>query len=129
MKKLFAILLLSTSATAGSLNLQLPSSQPNFATDRVKGPDIDCSNAIGSATQAEFGVTGVTDNENLSLDTGQPLKDIGVYARIVIPIGGPTERVDCNRLYELELRRRELEIRRLELEIEMLQDPGKMEFK
>ena len=47
--------------------------------------------------------------------------DVGIFARITIPLGQkPKERVDCNRLYELELRKKQLEVMRLEQELQQL---------
>ena len=47
-------------------------------------------------------------------------KDIGLYARIVIPLDAPRERVNCNTLYQLELERRRLEVMKLQQELENL---------
>ena len=47
-------------------------------------------------------------------------KDLGIYARIIIPLDGPEERINCNTLYQLELQRRRLEIEKLKAEINML---------
>ena len=47
-------------------------------------------------------------------------KDIGLYARIVIPLDAPRERVNCNMLYQLELERRRLEVMKLQQELENL---------
>jgi hypothetical protein len=35
----------------------------------------------------------------------------------VIPIGAPKERLNCNAMYQLELRKRTLEVERLEAEL------------
>ena len=49
--------------------------------------------------------------------------DIGVYARLTIPLGKRVKsRVDCNRLYELELRAKQLEVQRLEAELKQLRE-------
>ena len=55
----------------------------------------------------------------LGLDNPQT-KDLGLYARIIIPLDAPKERINCNTLYQLELQRRRLEIEKLRAEIEML---------
>ena len=47
-------------------------------------------------------------------------KDIGLYARLIIPLDAPSERINCNTLYQLELQRRRLEVERLKQEIEYL---------
>jgi hypothetical protein len=107
-------ILLSTPVFAqNSLNLALPSGSQNFQADKFKTGDLDCSNAIGSSTNMEFGVTGIINNDSLN-------KDVGVYARITIPLGKVAkERINCNKLYELELEKKRLELMKLEQEIEM----------
>jgi hypothetical protein len=45
------------------------------------------------------------------------MRDVGVYGKIVIPIGAPKERLNCNAMYQLELRKRTLEVERLEAEL------------
>ena len=121
------MLLLFASVAFGqssSLNLSLPSAPGNYQSDRFKAGDLDCSNAIGSATNLEFGVTGIigrgyTDPLDGYVDS--KVGDVGVFARIIIPLGQkPKARIDCNELYLLELRKKQLEVMRLEEEIRQL---------
>ena len=86
---------------------------------------MDCKNAIGSATNLEFGVTGIIGNGYTDPLEGfvdnRRVGDVGVFARIVIPLGQkPKARIDCSRLYELELRKKQLEVLRLEQELQQL---------
>lgn len=105
-------------ADNSSLNLALPSAPGSYQSDSFRTGELDCSNAIGSATRLEVGVTGLIANEDGFADAP---KDVGVYARIVIPLGArPKARVDCSELYELELRRKRLEIMQLERELEQM---------
>jgi hypothetical protein len=109
---------------SNSLNLSLPSAPGSYQSDRFKAGDLDCSNAIGSATNLELGVTGIigrgyTDPLDGYVDSR--VGDVGVFARIVIPLGQkPKSRIDCNELYQLELRKKQLEVMRLEQEIRQL---------
>ena len=74
--------------------------------------------AIGSATRFEFGVTGIIQSDGFN---NKRAGDIGVYSRIVMPLGKRTKsRIDCNRLYELELQKKELEVMKLQQEINKL---------
>ena len=50
------------------------------------------------------------------------VKDVGVYAKITIPIGGPKERINCNTLYQLELEKKRLEVQKLKAEIQNLRE-------
>jgi len=123
---MFIVMGTSAYADSSSLNLQLPGVSGNYQSDKFRAGDLDCSNAIGSATNLEFGVTGLIDkggydpvyNQDLNTDT-----DVGVYARITIPLGKRTKsRIDCNRLYELELRKKQLEVMKLEKELQQLRE-------
>jgi len=122
----FVFSLVSTSvyADTSSLNLALPNATMNYQSDKFRAGELDCSNAIGSATQMEFGVTGIIDNDNFgSFNNNSRAGDVGVYARIVIPLGKVARnRIDCNRLYELELRKKQLEVMKLEQEIQQLRE-------
>jgi hypothetical protein len=131
MKKLFLICVLWPTfvyAENSSLNLQLPNSGSTYGQDSIKSPDgMDCKNSIGGGTNLEFGVTGIIDNYESPFDQNDPsigssTKDVGVYARITIPLDAPKERINCNTLYQLELKRKRLEIMRLEAEIEKLRE-------
>jgi len=125
--KCLLLILLSTQvvATSTSLNLQLPGSTASHGTDSVKAGDIDCSNSIGGSTNFEFGLTGIVNNAIAPIigkkDPDNPqTKDLGIYARIIIPLDAPKERINCNTLYQLELQRRRLEVEKLRQEIELL---------
>ena len=118
-------------ADSSSLNLNLPSSPQSYASDRIRSGTLDCQNAIGSSTNVEFGVVGFIDNgyENPYGSTQQipsmpPVRtnDIGVYARINIPIGAPKERINCNTLYQLELEKKRMEVFKLKQEIANLRN-------
>ena len=117
----------SALADSSSLNIQLPSASMNYQSDKIRAGDIDCSNAIGGSTNVEFGVTGVIDNVGETDVLNSQTKDIGVYARIIIPLDGPRERINCNTLYQLELQKKRVEVQQLELELRrlrMLQSGG-----
>ena len=122
------IMLLITASVAfaqsSSLNLSLPTAPGSYQSDRFKAGDLDCSNAIGSATNLEFGVTGIIGRgytDPLSGYVDSRVGDVGVFARIIIPLGQkPKARIDCNELYLLELRKKQLEVMRLEQEIQQL---------
>ena len=134
MKRLLILLLLTTQTVAdsNSMSFSLPSISSVSGSDSIRAGDLDCKNAIGGSTNFEVGMTGVINNavvpiigkkDNLNPET----KDIGLYARIIIPLDGPKERINCNTLYQLELQRRRLEVERLKQEIEylkMIQNEG-----
>ena len=124
---LICVLIYASSSWANSLNLSLPGSPGSYQSDKFRAGDLDCSNAIGSATNLEFGVTGIIENGGYdsmnNYYNDNQTGDVGVYARITIPLGKRVKnRVDCNRLYELELRAKQLEVQKLEAELRQLRE-------
>lgn len=113
-------------ADSSSLNLAIPGLPQNYQQDKFRAGDLDCANAIGSATSMEVGVTGILqrgkyDNMNNTYNDSTRAGDVGVYARITIPLGAkPKARINCNELYELELQRKRLEVMKLERELQQL---------
>lgn len=112
----------SAIADSSSLNLALPSSPSTYGQDSIRSGNLDCKNAIGGATQLEFGVTGIINNGSVfgSNPDMDKTKDVGVYARITIPLDKPKERINCNSLYQLELRIKRLEVLKLQQELDTL---------
>lgn len=118
---------IASANTTGSLNLSLPGIPGSFQSDSFRSNGVDCSMAIGSSTNIEFGVIGLVnpDSQQITSATTNPMdsrKNVGVYGRIIIPIGAPKERLDCNQLYQLELRKKRMEIQKLEGEINNLRN-------
>lgn len=138
MKFIILVLVLWSSWTwsqSSSMNLNIPTSPSSYASDRVQSGTFTCQSAIGSATNVEFGVVGFINDQQQNNPYGLPgldtngnyinspmeqVKDVGVYARITIPIGGPKERINCNTLYELELQIKRMEVQKLTQEINNL---------
>ena len=112
-------------AESNSLSLALPGAPGSYQSDKFRAGELDCSHAIGSATNLELGVTGLVskgryDAMNNYFNDSR-VNDVGIYARITIPLGKRNKsRIDCNRLYELELRRKTLEVQKLEAELRQL---------
>jgi hypothetical protein len=111
-------------ADSSSLNLQLPNMGSSYGSDRVRSGDMECQGSIGGATNLELGVTGIVNNAVSPFESEDELnpqtKDIGLYARIIIPLDAPKERLNCNTLYQLELQRKRLELQKLTEEINQL---------
>ena len=127
MKKYFIIcfMLFPIQAWADNtgIGLSLPGAGGSYGSDSIRAGDIDCKNSIGGATNFEFGITGIIDNYSSQFgepDFGNSEKDVGIYARIVIPLDKPKERINCNSLYQLELRKKRLEVLKLQQELEAL---------
>ena len=118
----------SVVADSSSLSLALPNPPMNYQSDSFSSGSTRCSNAVGGGVNLEYGVTGVLSG----LDTNSRGKNIGVYARIVIPLDKPKSRINCDDLYQIELTQRRLEIQKLRNEIEALKNlqavDSEMEF-
>ena len=125
---LLVLLLWTGVVNSQSLNMNLPNTPQSYQQDRIRAGDLECSMAIGSSTHVEFGVVGILneDDPTYNLANGDPynnynydnfMRDVGVYGKIVVPIGAPLSRLNCNALYQLELRKKRLEVEKLEAEI------------
>ena len=127
----YAFLSTQVIADSSSMSFSMPSISSVSGSDSIRAGDLDCKNAIGGSTNFEIGMTGVINNAVVPIigkEGNDPqTKDIGLYARLIIPLDAPNERINCNTLYQLELQRRRLEVERLKQEIEYLktmQDGG-----
>ena len=117
-------------ADSSSLNLNLPSTPGSYASDRIRANNVECSMAIGGSVNLEFGVVGVlnqngpyTSNVGVypeGYDEEGLVKDVGVYAKIIVPLNAPKTRLDCNQLYKLELQRQRIELQKLQQEVNNL---------
>lgn len=126
MRLIFALCIISSSAMAenSALSLSLPNPPMNYQSDSFSTGNMRCSNAVGGGVNLEYGVTGVLSG----LDTNSKGRDIGVYARIVIPLDKPKARINCNDLFQIELSQRRLEIQKLRDEIEALKNLQNVEM-
>ena len=124
----------SVVAESNNLALTLPNPPMNYQSDRFRAGNLDCSNAVGGGVNLEFGVTGVVNNVGGTFSSSGNLaqgKDVGLYARVVIPLDKPKSRINCDDLYQVELAQRRLEIQQLRNELEALknlQQSGGMDF-
>lgn len=123
-KLLYCLLLIPAIALAqnNSINLALPGSYGSYQSDSFRADGMDCSMAIGSSTNVEFGVVGLINRPQnvITTDPNSQNREVGVYGRITIPIGAPKDRLDCNQLYQLELRKKVIEVQKLENELNNL---------
>ncbi|TIV65865.1 MAG: hypothetical protein E5V74_06730 [Mesorhizobium sp.] len=101
------ILNLNQNQTGFSLpGVTLPQGQ-----DEVHASDgTTCRSAVsGSGAYLDLGVIRGNNSSN------QTNSDVATYGRVVIPIGRTPKRVDCSRLYELEVERLQLELKLLKM--------------
>lgn len=108
------LLLASFSATETvSADSIIPPPQLPSGSDTVRLPDgFQCSSGNSPSAYVDAGIFQRAESTD---------KDYGGYVRILIPIGGEADRVDCNKLYEYGLRERELEKSLMKLKSEVFQ--------
>ena len=130
--KWLIFLIPSMALAQSSLNLQLPSMGGSYGSDKIRAGDTECSMAIDGATRFETGVLSNINDATTPFENENPdypmRKDIGLYARIVIPLDAPPKRLDCSLLYKLDLQKKRLEIQKLEQELENLRKLQKQGF-
>jgi hypothetical protein len=99
------VLALAFTGKAISQNLVLPNAQQSSALyDEFSANGVRCRQSLGTAMRFDAG-TALTD-------TGEGV----LYSRVIIPLGQKQKRMDCSRIFELELRRQEAELRLLEMQ-------------
>ena len=78
--------------------------------DEVRAADgTTCRSAVsGNGAYVDVGVIG--NPEQSSTDSS-----VSAYTRVVIPLGEKRDRIDCGKLYNLEVRRLEIELKLMEL--------------
>lgn len=116
MRKITTFLsLMLASAFATAASIPSTTSLPN-GYDRVKGSSgITCESTVAPKAYMDFGIVG-SDYDSSEYNpyytrSGYDRNDeVMAYAKVVVPIGGNTERVNCNRLYDLELEKLRAEL-------------------
>ncbi|HVY52636.1 MAG TPA: hypothetical protein VHA07_13890 [Devosia sp.] len=95
------------------LYLPSPPVGPGGEDSITTSEGVRCSQSINSSGgYLDFGVAGGDLSQGYGSSSAPPQSAIG-YARIIVPLGESPRRLDCARLYDLE-------IQRLKAEIEML---------
>ena len=105
MLKRSLILLLAACPAIAQIPI-IPVAPNNNRYDEFTSGGLRCRNTLGSATTFD---TGVIANQP---QFGE--EQYGVYGRITIPLGKTPSRLNCGRLFDLEMRRLELDIQALE---------------
>ena len=97
----------NTSSSFNQQGFNLPTAPRANGQDIVRGAGgISCQSAIGSGGPSlDMGVIGTSDIFDR--------ESAALYGRVTIPLGKRPKRVDCTRLYELE-------VSRLQMELEMM---------
>ena len=122
MKKTALVSLLFASSVSAT-GMSIPSANVPSGYDRVTTTDgFTCESTIASDTYVQTGLIGTQQDSDYSPKAGKyssnlsQRDEIGAYVQLVIPIGAKRERINCNRLYNLEISRLQAQIKQMELE-------------
>jgi hypothetical protein len=120
-----------------------------YGADKVRAADgSSCEQAVNSTTSFVMGVYGsdnsdrksyYDDNWTLGRGDRHNVGDKGIYAGVQVQLGAP-KRIDCHRLFDLEIARKNLELKQMEqqhlmemqalrAELERITHVGKIHFK
>ena len=94
----------------------LPVAPTSYGQDEFRAADgTTCRSSMDGTKRVEvgaFGSGGRTDNNGYTLPgyTNPNQGNAGVYGRLSVSLDAPSERMNCNTLYKLELERRQLEL-------------------
>lgn len=112
-------LILAGSAAEGADGLLLPAPPvgPGGEDAITTSEGVRCSQSINSSGgYLDFGVAG-GNLSNYATSSEEDQSTIG-YARIIVPLGASPKRLDCSRLYDLEIARLRAEIELLKVGIQ-----------
>jgi len=89
--------------------LNLPGVSLPQGYDEVRTSDGSfCRSSVsGNGAYLDMGVIGSQNPDGSTIDSG------AVYGRVVVPLGRTGSRLDCRRLYDLEIERLKMEVRLL----------------
>lgn len=108
-KLLYIVALIPCIVSAGVM----PTVKTPSGYDRVKTSDgLTCESSVASDTYIQTGIYSVNS------------EDSAVFAQVVIPLTGARKRLDCSKLYDLELRARAQEIELLKKQLELMSNQG-----
>lgn len=112
-----ALILGAGSALAGDgLFLPAAPSGPGGEDSITTSEGVRCTQSVNSSGgYLDFGVAGGDINTYATPPSGPAGQGAIGYARIVIPLGATPKRLDCARLYDLEIARLKAEIQMLKV--------------
>lgn len=109
----------SPALAAEGLLLPPPPTGPGGEDAITTSDGVRCSNSINSnGGYLDVGVAGGDINTYYYGAGGSPSPGAVGYARVIVPLGAAPKRLDCNRLYELEIQRLKAEIELLQIGLE-----------
>lgn len=110
-----ALILAGAPALAGDgLYLPSPPTGPGGEDSITTSEGVRCTQSVNSSGgYLDFGVAGGDINTYSTPGTTPASQGTIGYARLIIPLGASPKRLDCSRLYDLEIARLKAEIQLL----------------
>lgn len=111
------IALVAATATTAMADGFFAGSTPQAGYDRVRtSTGAECQTSLDTGRYMNVGTYAVNEENGIT-----DRHDVGVYANVTIMLGrDKIERVNCNRLYDLQAQRDSVEIQRLQEEIALM---------
>lgn len=117
MRSLSPLLVLCWSSAAYGQGLVLPPSVPTFGSDEFHASDgTSCKSSMDGAKRVEAGAFGTGssyDSRTVAqpyIFPQEPSQNVGAYVRFSVSLDARKKRMDCSRLYEIELQKKQLEL-------------------
>jgi len=107
-KALFLILFAFPAMASESISM--PGAGPQNYYDEFSAGSTRCRQSITSGATFDSGL--ITDTDS----------DPAIYARISVPLGKKSKRINCRKLFDIELRKQQIELELLERELYMVED-------
>jgi len=106
--------LLSVFFSGMAHSLSFPSPPTNHGTDSIRTPSgFSCTQSISSPVLLSMGVVGGNDvdrQDGNDYDYHRDGNEAVAYISLTVPLGDRPERLECGRLYNLELQRLSAEL-------------------
>lgn len=103
-------LLLIALPVYGAESMSLPGFGSQNQYDEFSAGSTRCRQSLSSGAKFDSGI--VTDTDS----------DPAIYARFSLPLGKKAKRINCQALFEIELRKQQIELELLERELYMVED-------
>jgi hypothetical protein len=112
-----ALLSLSCSPAAAEPVYNLNQSQTGFTLPGVSLPQgqDEVRAADGTTCRSSVSGTGAYLDIGVIRGNNSASNDLATYRRVVIPIGRNPKRIDCSKLYQLEVERLQMELKLLKM--------------
>lgn len=120
--------MLSTAASAQSAGFYLPNAAPSYGQDEFRASDgTSCRTTMDGTKRLEVGSfasggsqTGAGSNFGLPSYVANPTQgNVGVYGRFSWSLDAKPTRMDCTKLYDLEIEKKRLELELLKQQVQV----------